>query len=151
MVNLQPCKNCGKIKDHHSKGMCFNCYRKLLWKPKPIVCKHCKKERPHQAFGLCRSCHPKLTRYEKIKEFNYVKYHNIPLELYKEITKACMVCGFDKIINLHHLDHNRKNNTKNNLIGLCPNHHKMIHDYRFSQEIVGILMKKGIEAKLTKF
>ena len=150
-MNIQPCKNCGKIKKHHSKGFCFNCYRKFSWKPKLVICKHCKKEKPHQAFGLCRSCHPKLTRYEKIKEFNYTKYHNIPIELYKTITKKCEVCGFDKIINLHHLDHNRKNNSKENLIGLCPNHHKMIHDYRFSQEVVSILKKKGVEARLTKF
>lgn len=61
-----------------------------------------------------------------------------------------MVCGFAKMVDLHHLDHNRKNNSETNMIGLCSNHHKMLHDHRYSQEIVDELKKKGYEAKITK-
>ena len=55
--------------------------------------------------------------------------------------KKCAICGFDKAVDLHHLDHNRKNNSRGNLIGLCPNHHKMIHDMRYSDEVKSQLEK----------
>lgn len=41
--------------------------------------------------------------------------------------KECAICGFDKIVAIHHLDENRKNNDPKNLIPLCPNHHEMVH------------------------
>ena len=143
------CESCGKKKEHHAKGMCFNCYRNKAWKRKIIICAHCKRERPHQARGMCASCHNKLFHYQGIKNANYRKYHNISIELYEKVTKKCQLCSFDKIIELHHLDKNRKNSSENNLIGLCPNHHKLIHDYRFSEEIVKQLKNKGFNAKVT--
>ncbi|MBI2148719.1 HNH endonuclease [Candidatus Woesearchaeota archaeon] len=150
-MNLIKCKKCGINAQHHGKGLCFNCYRKFAWVKKLVTCKHCGKEKLHQGKGYCPNCYNKIFRYDSIKEANYVKYHKIPIELYKEVTKKCMVCGFSKIIDLHHLDHNKKNNDKSNLIGLCPNHHKMLHDYRFSEEVVKTLEAKGFKAKLTKF
>ena len=41
--------------------------------------------------------------------------------------KQCIICGFDKIVEVHHRDHNRNNNEPMNLIPLCPNHHQMLH------------------------
>ena len=41
--------------------------------------------------------------------------------------KECVVCGEDKIVEVHHLDENRKNNDPSNLIPLCPTHHKYWH------------------------
>ena len=41
----------------------------------------------------------------------------------------CEVCGFDEfkaILEVHHIDGNRKNNEIDNLIILCPNHHAML-------------------------
>lgn len=64
-----------------------------------------------------------------------MKQHGISLKLWRELTKKCFLCGFDKIVDLHHIDHNRENRSKKNLIGLCPNHHKMVHDMRFKEEI----------------
>ncbi len=150
-MNLLPCKNCGETKEIHAKELCYKCYRKISWKSKPVICKHCGCNRPHQAKGLCASCFLKIFRYQYIKDANSKKYHNISPGLYKTITQTCVICGFDKIINLHHLDHNKKNNAETNLVGLCPNHHKLIHDYRYSQEVVDALAKKGYKAKLTKF
>jgi len=77
----------------------------------------------------------------RIKGFNVKKYHNISLEVRKEVTKNCVICGFDKVVDLHHIDHNRIIFSRKNLIGLCPNHHKMIHDIRFSDEIKSQLAK----------
>ncbi len=140
------CKVCNKQEEHKAKGMCKKCYKKAYRQP-TVVCKHCGKTREHKAFGLCGPCHTKLYHYQKTKDFNYRRYHNIPAEVYKEVTKMCISCGFDKVVNLHHLDMNRLNNTRQNLVGLCPNHHKMIHDYRYSKEVVKILKEKGYNAK----
>lgn len=39
----------------------------------------------------------------------------------------CAVCGFDKVVAIHHIDLDHSNNTPTNLIPLCPNHHEMCH------------------------
>lgn len=41
--------------------------------------------------------------------------------------KECVICGEDKIIDVHHYDENRKNNLPENLIPLCPTHHMYMH------------------------
>ena len=61
-----------------------------------------------------------------------------------------MVCGFDKGVDLHHLDDNHKNNSRENLIGLCPNHHKMLHDFRYRKEMRDLLGQKGYNLPIDK-
>lgn len=41
--------------------------------------------------------------------------------------KACVICGESRIVDVHHLDENRKNNSPENLIPLCPTHHMYWH------------------------
>lgn len=137
------CKVCKKETEHHAKEMCVNCYRKYAWKRTKIICKNCGKERYHKAFGLCSTCHVKLHHYDKTKAYNYRKWHNISLELYRKLTNKCLLCGFDSIVELHHLDGDHKNNSESNLIGLCPNHHKMLHNIAYKDEI-----KEEIEKKI---
>ena len=137
------CLKCDEIKEHHAKGMCFDCYRKHAWIRKKIVCTNCKRERYHKAFGLCGGCHTRLHHYEKTLRYNAKKYHDIDYELSKEITKECSSCGFSKVVQLHHLDGNTKNNERENIVGLCPNCHRLIHMYDFYEEIRDILKTKG--------
>ena len=59
-------------------------------------------------------------------------YRMICFELHK---KECCVCGFHEAIHVHHIDGNRENNSKENLIPLCPNHHAMIHDKKYHKQI----------------
>ena len=47
---------------------------------------------------------------------------------------SCAICSFDKIVAVHHIDENRKNNDPKNLIPLCPNHHEMVHS-KWREEI----------------
>ncbi len=61
------------------------------------------------------------------KELYNAKLYNITLEEYKTITTKCLVCGFTELVDLHHKDNNHKNTKLSNLIGLCPNHHFLIH------------------------
>jgi predicted restriction endonuclease len=42
----------------------------------------------------------------------------------------CEICGYDEhleILQVHHIDENRKNNDIENLIVMCPNHHWAVH------------------------
>lgn len=41
--------------------------------------------------------------------------------------KQCIVCGEDKIVEVHHLDENSENNVPENLVPLCPTHHQYCH------------------------
>jgi len=65
-------------------------------------------------------------------------YRKIALEHHGH---KCVVCGFDKVIDVHHLDNNRQNNTKENLVTLCPNHHYMIHRTKFANEVLEEIKK----------
>ena len=40
---------------------------------------------------------------------------------------ACIICGEDKIVEVHHYDEDHSNNDINNLVPLCPNHHQYFH------------------------
>jgi len=101
------------------------------------------RERPYQAKGLCTGCYNSVFHIDKVKIYNKIKDHNINYETYKSATKLCVVCGFDKIVDLHHLDMNHKNNAIENLAGLCPNHHKMAHHRNFQKDVFQQLKDKG--------
>lgn len=134
------CSNCKKEAFSHSGSLCITCYKKLKWKPKEIICNKCNKKRNHHSKGMCKNCANKFLYYDSIKKHNYRKWHNLDLEVYRRITKKCVICGFDAIVDLHHLDGDHANNSESNLIGLCPNHHKMAHMDEFKDEI-----RKSIE------
>lgn len=137
------CRGCGKEEEHHGKGYCYNCYRKHSWKQKERPCKKCGRIMPLHAKGVCQGCYNTLFRLQYNKDWNYKNWHNISPDVYKKITKECTLCGFNKIVELHHLDENNKNNAEENLTGLCPNHHKMFHHMNFRQEILNMLKEKG--------
>jgi len=41
--------------------------------------------------------------------------------------KKCLICNETRILDVHHLDHNSSNNAPENIIPLCPTHHKYMH------------------------
>ena len=136
------CPMCEKEHNKFRKGVCYRCYRNHVWK-KPIVkCKRCNEEKIHHAHGLCDNCYQKTVTYDTIKNFNIKATHNISTDLYKQITKECIICGFQEAVDLHHIDKNRKNNSRENLVGLCPNHHRMIHMEKHAQEINGLIKQR---------
>nr|MCK4929551.1 HNH endonuclease [Nanoarchaeota archaeon] len=141
---LVDCVVCGKRKEYHAKDMCYGCYKKQ-WKSPKIKCKNCGRIRHHHAFGLCDSCHIRLHHYDNVLEYNAKKKFGLDLASWKEMTKKCICCNFAKIVELHHLDGNNKNNSKENLIPLCPNCHKMIHSHAYYKEILRILKEKAYE------
>lgn len=147
---LVDCRGCHKRVEHHAKGYCHTCYRKLIWKRKEIICSECGRKRYHKAFGLCDACHTRLYHYHNVKIYNIKKEHGIPWEIYKKITKECIICGFSNIVDLHHLDGDKSNINLKNLVGLCPNHHKMLHSYKYFNEIKELLKNKGYNVENIK-
>ena len=67
-------------------------------------------------------------------KYVYSRFRGITLEVYKQLTQSCRIenCGFFETIDLHHIDKNRNNNSLSNLIGLCPNHHQLIHRHKYN-------------------
>ena len=90
------------------------------------ICKYCKsefkKEWWNQLF-CCKEC--QKANYRELKRY-------IP----------CIICGFDKITELHHFQPKfcGGEDSNKNLIPLCPNHHRMIHNERYREEIESIVM-----------
>jgi hypothetical protein len=41
--------------------------------------------------------------------------------------KKCIICGEEILVNAHHIDENKKNDSPENLIPLCPTHHQFMH------------------------
>lgn len=50
---------------------------------------------------------------------------------------VCVFCGKDdeRILLVHHIDHNRKNNVLRNLSWLCQNCHYLVHKYQKENEV----------------
>lgn len=147
---IKKCINCNLEKEHHAKGLCYSCYKKINWKPKIQTCKRCKRKMAIHAKGLCPGCYNYIFHLDKNKAYNQRKRNNIDLKTYRKTSKACVICDFDKIVDIHHIDSNKTNNTPKNLIGLCPNHHRMIHNLNFREEIFQILKAKGFRLPLEK-
>lgn len=87
--------------------------------------------------GTCsRSCANKYFR-SGIDNGNWKgeKYQSICFMFHK---KECVVCGENKIVAVHHYDHNHDNNDHTNLVPLCPTHHSYVHS-RYVGEIQHII------------
>ena len=141
MARVGACAECGETKEIHAFGKCYRCYRRNYTAPR-VKCKKCGEVKPHHSRGMCTNCVQKKFYYHHIKGYNVRVRHNISLDLWNEITKECLLCGFDKVVDLHHLDRDHTNNARENMTGLCPNHHKMLHDERFSAEIEAQIKEK---------
>jgi hypothetical protein len=40
------------------------------------------------------------------------------------------------------MDRNHENNSRENFVGLCPNHHRLLHDSRYSAETEALILEK---------
>jgi len=149
---LQPkrCPECKKLGSWFAGDICNNCYRQNHWKREKKICSNCKRLLPLKAKGLCSGCYNTVFKLDYHKAMNYKKWYNLDIESYKKITKMCVVCGFDKFVALHHLDQDKHNNSTDNFVGLCPNHHQMLHSLKFKDEMFQILKEKGYSPKEKK-
>ena len=137
------CPKCGKENVYFSGSICHNCYRQYVWKRKKEICPRCKRILHIKTKGLCGGCYNIMYRLEYQKARNQMRLYDINYETYKKITEKCVICGFDKFVVLHHLDQNKRNNSQDNLIGLCPNHHQMLHTLKNKEDVFQLLREKG--------
>lgn len=100
-----------------------------------------------------KHCHPKEKTFCSNKcsalgrDMHPIQKHNIANNIipkhnsyyrdlcFKTFENKCQICFFEKCIEVHHIDGDRKNNIKENLIPLCPNHHMMVHQKKYNYEI----------------
>lgn len=92
-----------------------------------------------RAIYCSRSCANNRQAYwnENATAYRTICFQNWP--------KECALCKFDKIVAVHHIDEDRKNNDPKNLIPLCPNHHEMTHSGKYSKEMsqrINTIIKK---------
>lgn len=103
----------GPILDHTK--VCECCSKEYVWQGR-------KNTKAFELSRFCsRSCAANRSSWWKD---NATRYTTIAKQNHEY---KCVVCGFDKIVAIHHIDENKKNNKPNNLIPLCPNHHEMVH------------------------
>lgn len=128
--------------------------RKKTMKVKVVVCSYCKIdfEKPISKLGnsksglffCCRKHKDLGQRFEngltEIHPPHYKGIGNYREIAFKAYGKLCSVCGYNKISNVlevHHIDRNRSNNSVDNLSVLCPNCHQENHflneDGRFTK------------------
>jgi len=146
------CKICNKefyVKPSHQKigygQFCSRaCHFKNQRRGKYVLCAACEKEiwrmpkelrkSKSNKFFCGKSCQTKWRN----KQFSGIKHpnwrggeHTYP-RLMKEygVQPICKHCGIKdrRVLIIHHLDHDRKHNTKDNLTWLCRNCHYLIHD-----------------------
>ena len=114
-------RNFGPVENH--KKVCERCNQEYVFVGR-------KKTKQYEQSRYCsRSC--SNNRQDWWKE-NATKYVTIAFHHWE---RKCVICSFDKIVEVHHLDENRNNNDPKNLVPLCPNHHQMVHS-RWKCEII---------------
>ena len=121
---LQEAKNdkrFGAISDHEKTCEC--CGNTFVWNGR-------KNTKSYENARFCsRSCANNRKQWWKD---NAVHYRTIAFNHWEH---ECAICGFDKIVAVHHIDENHDNNHPHNLIPLCPNHHEMVHS-KWKDEIL---------------
>jgi len=62
---------------------------------------------------------------KKLKELNYNNFYSSFKRANQRgtIRSKCCLCKYDRYIDLHHIDEDRRNNHISNIATLCPNHH----------------------------
>lgn len=113
------------------KGQYFNCEkcRKQIWRS-PKAIKHSKSNK----YFCSRHCQSlwRNSHYSGNLHHNWKGDEYIYLKLMRKLhaSPECKNCGIDnkKVLIVHHVDKNRKNNSIENLMWLCRNCHYLIHN-----------------------
>jgi len=59
------------------------------------------------------------------------------------LNRSCYTCGYDRVVDIHHIDSDRENNSPENLVDLCPSCHALIT--RGLNTLEGLLKEYDIE------
>src|SRR5574343_354814 len=113
-----------------------------------VVCEKCnteftvterKKSHPQKnAYYCSRSCANSVGGEAKATKYHYDEVASYTSVCWRHHAKVCVVCGETKIVSVHHIDKNHKNNDPVNLIPLCPTHHQYVHS-KYKDEVQPII------------
>ena len=149
---LYNCVECGKTypdrKDQPSRCCSKQCRYKYHTRQNTIVveCAWCHKEIRIKKFRYKRSisglffcgsqCHGCASRLDggikevQPKQFGTATGEYTYRDLFTDEELCCHICGYNKhigVIQIHHIDKNRQNNKRDNLVPLCCNCHREVH------------------------
>lgn len=117
-------RNFGPIEDHTKVCQC--CGSEFVFTGR-------KKTKAFERAKFCsRSCSNNRQQWWNGKATHY---RTIAFQTWE---KKCVICGFDKIVDVHHLNEDHSDNRPENLIPLCPNHHEMYHS-KYKDEVIQML------------
>ena len=68
-----------------------------------------------------------MRRFYEKHGYNTDPLFYLTIRNYRKTHPTCELCGFIEVIDIHHIDRDNKNNKPENLISLCPNHHRLVH------------------------
>lgn len=127
------------------KCSCPECKRIRLAKKKlprqKVTCDYCGKEfekiHLNDKFNFCcRECKDRAQRLDSGEKFESLRpehYNNglyaYRVKAFREYPHECAICGWNEdidVLEVHHIDSNRLNNSLDNLIILCPNCHRKL-------------------------
>ena len=164
--NDKYCKVCGKKLEGHQHKYCSKSCRNrnnYLTQGQEFICQECgkifKSRNPNRKF-CSNECCAKHRGKETIDKWLKGKYFldsnsslskHIRLFLYERAHYKCEECGFEgynkrtnnTILQIHHIDGNCGNNSRENLKVLCPNCHAMTENY--------MALNKGKSARFKRY
>lgn len=138
IVNCAECqkevdKPVKQVNQNTKRNLKFYCSRTCMGKHRTkkisVYCERCNKEllrTPAQINNhiyCSKSCAIKINNVNRIPKDSILTYRHKAL---KFLPNKCAVCGYNniKVLEVHHIDSDRNNNTLANLLILCPTHHK---------------------------
>ncbi len=123
------------------------------------TCKKCSLFRVIFCRGLCGVCYAS-ERYEnnkthfrainrRYRDNNKARIiasgYNLSEREYLDIVKECFICGYDLIVDVHHIIPKSEGGEDyiQNYVGLCPNCHALVHKRKYSLEELEEMYKTG--------
>lgn len=126
--NIHTCQQCGKdtTNENFCSRKCSNIFNNINSKT------GFKRQ-------ILDNCHPMLTN----PKYEYIIHRKI-CEQHWEM--KCPICGWDKCVDVHHIDGNHDNDEPRNLIPLCQNHHTISRMKKYKEEM-DLTISKLVENK----
>lgn len=132
------CKICSEIFTHISSraNKAKYCSRKCYHKSQigkgltTFLCRHCGNQFLDSLSRERKYCSRKCTQKNRKETFKPSFTTVRKAMLSRDMIKKCDNCGYNEyteILGIHHIDRNRKNNSKENLQVLCPTCHSLAH------------------------
>ena len=116
---------------------------KKVFEEKNIDCSHFKGHAWNKKITTCEN---------NLTDFNTTDWQTIKSKLFQEREYKCECCGISTwnnqsiILQVHHIDGNRNNNTRNNLQILCPNCHSQTENWTYRKNQNNVSDKEFLEA-----